>query len=176
VTALLRRTAIGRFRAFGLGYARVMDLNSFDWLALYGAILSTLAIGWQFWTAWSKKREREKDRRRVQVHFGIPKDFKIPGNDAPMRVYPLCVSHTGHEPIVLSSVEVRYENGVSYPGAYPEPEAVLGIHNTRLLPKRLESGDTIELPLFTIATFQMTPLEVIVIDGEGREHKVQRTV
>ena len=71
-----------------------------------------------------------------------------------------------------ASVEIRYSNSVFSPGAFNEPEAMLGIKTEPVLPKRLDFGDTLQLEQFTLLAFQDRPEAVVVLDSEGHEHKV----
>jgi hypothetical protein len=67
---------------------------------------------------------------------------------------------------------MRRSGSVFMPGAYNEPEAMLGAYSERKLPKRLSPGEILQLEQFTFAAFHDCPDEVVAIDAQGGEYRV----
>ncbi len=142
------------------------------WIACYGAVVATLSCFWNVVKHFLDRREKQSERRKIGVHFGIPILKKNIPRVGEMYVFPLCIINLGREDVIITSVEMRRPGSVFQPGAYNEPEAMLGIVSERKLPKRLTSGETLQLEQFTFAAFNDCPTAVVAIDTEGREYAV----
>ena len=157
----------------------VKDVTSPDGMTVYAAFVATGALvvatgslGWQLWKWWSAKSETRRERSKVEAYFGtwiIKKDVPEFGD---LYIIDLWITNLGREPVIITSVEMRYSNRVFSPGAFNEPEAMLGIKTDPVLPNRLDFGDTLQLEQFTLLAFQDRPEAVVVLDSEGHEYKV----
>jgi hypothetical protein len=144
------------------------ELGTTFLLAIYGAAGTTVSLIWNF----LDRRKKITERRKIFVRFGIPIIHRGVPNVEEFYIFPLCIMNLGREPVIVTNVEMRRKNGKFSPGAYNEPGAMLGIYGERMLPRRLEPGDTLTLEQFTAAAFHDCPEEIVVSDADNREYKM----
>jgi hypothetical protein len=150
--------------------------STINWIALYAAVVSTIVFVWEAGKWLSGRRELKRERSNIRIYPGIRIVKRNVPHFGDMHIFPLCISNLGREPVIIQSVEMRWENCAFHPGAYNEPEAALGVPSKRMLPKKLDPGETIELEQFTLAAYRSKPAEIVAVDGEGREHRMPRAL
>ena len=141
-------------------------------IAVYGAVLGTIGLGWNIYKDLAERRRKTRERTKVRLSFGIPVVKRGIPNFGKVLIFPLCIMNLGSEDVIIVQVELRHKNSKFHPGAYNEPEAALGIKSERLLPRRLNPGDTLELEQFTLAAFREWPTAIVAYDSEGGEHSM----
>ena len=144
-----------------------------QWITVYAALVATIVAAWNIWKEISERLRRRKEQQRVRLGLEFETVKNRPDNRTFLLV-PLVVSNLGREPVIICSVVARGENSQFWPGEHSEPGAAYGIKD-RVLPRRLEPGETVELPLFTAAAFTSDVKEIAVIDNEGREFKLSES-
>jgi hypothetical protein len=152
-----------------------------DWIGVIGALLAAASLAWQ-WYQWKISRdEREKERSSVSVSLERRIHYQECAHlDEDLYILSLLVQNHGREAVVISNVEVHY------PGNPPQiaPRTVtVAPHNAldlnlhmenpeRILPKRLDPGDWIELRNLTHGLFIERPNKVVVLSGDDREFEL----
>ena len=124
-----------------------------DWIAIYGALLSTIIVLVASIRFIVKKIRVSKERGKFQTDLYFLR--KVDRNTK--EVHPIVVvllANLGAERIALKSLEYQgiADNGLETTGCmgwYEQPEELFGIRN-RLLPIVLESGQTADLPMVEI--------------------------
>ena len=147
-----------------------MHLDAKDWLAAYAAVLSTLVFFWSIGKEVHDRRRTRKERSRLSVYMNLVKATNRPDGNV-FHLLPLHVSNLGREPVIVTSAVARGLGHEAHPGLFAEPGASYG-QQERMLPKRLEAGETVELSLFTIGIFRNDVKEIVVLDTDDREYKV----
>lgn len=151
-----------------------MEESNIDWVAIYGAALSTLitVIAGICWIHKQYKKHLEKNKFSTMLYLlrKIDKDTK--------KVHPvivLMIANLGTEKIAFKSLEYdgiaenecRVHGNV---GWYEEPEAAYGIRN-RLLPTIIESSDVKDLPILSLGIFSNTRnLRIWLTDFDDKKY------
>ena len=131
----------------------ISNISAGDWIALYGAALSSviaLVACWRF-IAQKLRWRRERSKFKTDLYFLRKIDRST------QKVHPIVVvllANLGTERISVKSLEYEgiSENGLETQGGtdwYEQPEELYGIRN-RLLPRVLDSGETADLPMIQI--------------------------
>ena len=92
-----------------------------------------------------------------------------------MHIFPLLIDNRGRVPIVISNVQVHYPGDperIYTPGPYNALDEAVGDATERLLPKRLDPGESHELGTMIHTAFVMRPSKIVVLDVEGHEFVV----
>jgi hypothetical protein len=128
-------------------------VNASDWIALYGAVLSTLiaitALAKYFHLNWRLNKERSK--LEISLYF-LRKVDRTTKEVHPIVVVLLANLSSTRFSIKSLEYEGITQNGQKVTGSmgwYEQPEELYGIRN-RLLPVALESGQTADLPMVEI--------------------------
>ena len=124
-----------------------------DWIALYGAILSSLIAAVASWRFIARKFHERRELHKFQTDLYFLRKI----DRTTREVHPIIVvllANLGTARISLKSLEYEgiAENGAKTQGAmgwYEQPEELYGIRN-RLLPCVLEGGQTADLPMVQI--------------------------
>jgi hypothetical protein len=145
-----------------------------DWIAIYGASLSTLIAAAGSFKFFARKFRAKRERHKFQTDlYFLRKIDRTTKETHPIVV--LLVANLGTERISLKSLNYEgiSENGLPTTGCtgwYEQPEELFGIRN-RLLPIVLESGRTADLPLIHIGVITRTKnLKIWLTDFDGRRH------
>jgi len=101
-----------------------MPLEITTYIAIYGAILSTIAIAWNFW-----KYLKNKPSVKVSASIGF---LTYRDGSEPIRIYSFEAVNDGKRPITLTNVGIKIENN----------QSIQFIDNTNL-PKKLNEGDKV---------------------------------
>lgn len=141
-----------------------------DWVAAYAAVVSTVVFLWTVGREIYDRRRTKQERSRLHVHMSVVRVKNRPDGKI-FHILPLHVSNLGREPVIVTGVVARGPGNEIHPGVFAEPGAAYG-GQERVLPKKLEAGETIELPLFTAAIFRNEILAIVVLDADNREYKV----
>jgi hypothetical protein len=146
------------------------------WIAIYGALLSTIIALAGLVRFIVKKIRARKERAKFQTDLYFLRKV----DRSTKEVHPIVVvllANLGSERISLKSLEYQgiAENGLGTTGCmgwYEQPEELFGIRN-RLLPIVLESGQTADLPMVQIGILtRITDLKIWLTDFEGRRYYV----
>lgn len=145
-------------------------MTTTDYIAAYGAILSTItALAGGIWVivGW---RDKKRERRKVSVHMqrlsvNNRQDGKV------FHMLPVRVANLGREPVIVHQLIARGPGHSSHSGHYREPAAAYGI-NEPMFPKRLEPGGSEEFCSFSIGIFRNQIDEVVVLDSDNNEFPV----
>lgn len=154
------------------------NITATDWIALYGALLSTLiaVAGTVMFLAKKAKERRERSKFQTDLYLLRKVDRKS------KETHPIVVvflANLGTERIALKSLEFDgvAENGLQTTGSmgwYEQPEEVYGIRN-RLLPIVLESGKTADLPMVEIGVItRVQNLRIWLTDFDGRRYYIDQ--
>ena len=147
-------------------------MTNIGYIAFYGATLSTVlaltGLGNFIYKHYKKKQERKKFKTDLYYLTKINSTTK---EEHPVIV--ILMANLGSERICIKSIEYSgtSKNGCETsgsPGWYEQPEEAYGIRN-RLLPVVLESGQTKDLPMFSISVFKHTEnlkIKLIGFDDE----------
>lgn len=153
------------------------DLSPNDWIALYGAGLSTLIAVVASWRFLSRKRGEERELRKFQTDlYFLRKIDRTTGKVHPIVV--VLLANLGSSRVSLKSLayEGVTENGLKtggFMGWYEQPEELYGIRN-RLLPCVLESGQTTDLPMVQIGVITRTRgLKIWLTDFSDRKFYIE---
>lgn len=150
------------------------NVSTGDWIALYGAALSSviaIVATWRYIVA-KIKSHRERQKFQTDLYFLRKIDR------ASQKVHPIVVvllANLGTERISLKSLEYEgvTESGLPTQGSmgwYEQPEELYGIRN-RLLPKILESGETADLPMIEIGVItRINNLRIWLTDFNDRRY------
>ena len=141
-----------------------------DFVAAYAAVLSTGVFIWTVGKEIHDRRRTRRERSRLHICMNLVKVTNKPDGKV-FHLLPLHVSNLGREPVIVASAVARGPGHESHPGVFAEPGAAYGVQE-RVLPRKLEAGETVELALFTIGIFRTGVVEVVVIDADDREYKV----
>lgn len=119
-----------------------------DWLAVYAAVVGTIALGWQIYSYW-------RDTYRV-----IVKARQVPG------LWILEVTNTGRQPITITGAGVANRSKGS---DAPTPGSQWHVRED--LPKRIEDRDALYLSLSLGQQPEATSAEYVwVRDANGKTH------
>lgn len=134
-------------------------ISAGDWIALYGAVLSSVIgiIACFRFLAKKLRTRRERGKFQTDLYF-LRKVDRVT-----QKVHPIVVvllANLGTERVSIKSLEYEgiAENGTKTRGEmgwYEQPEELYGIRN-RLLPRILESGQTADLPMVEIGVMSRT--------------------
>lgn len=147
-----------------------------DWIAVYGAVLSTIIAIIAAVRFVIKKAVARNERRKFQtdLYFLRKVDRNI------KEVHPIVVillANLGTERISLKSLEYEgvAENGIETTGCmgwYEQPEELFGIRK-RLLPLVLEGGQTADLPMVQIGVItRVKNLKIWLTDFTDRRYYI----
>ena len=151
-------------------------VSSSDWIAIYGAFLSTLiaiVATWRFF-AGKVREKRELGKFQTDLYFLRKVDRST------KKVHPIIVvllANLGSVRVSLKSLEYEgiAENGLKTKGSmgwYEQPEEIYGIRN-RLLPCVLESGQTADLPMVEIGVIKrVKDLKIWLTDFNERRYYI----
>lgn len=149
-------------------------MTTSDWIAIYGASLSTAIAIVAFAKTIFKKMKANKERNKFQSDLYLLQKV----DKSTKEVFPIVVvllANLGTERIALKSLDYSgvTENGIKTTGCmgwYEQPEELYGIRN-RLLPAILDSGETADLPIIEIGTItRTTDLKIWLTDFESRRY------
>ncbi|MFZ3091420.1 MAG: hypothetical protein WA240_12460 [Nitrospirota bacterium] len=155
-----------------MGYLSNITVN--DWIAIYGALLSTIIAVVASFRFIARRIRARRERAKFQTDMYFLQ--KIDRNTK--EVHPIVVvllANLGSERIALKSLDYQgiAENGLETTGCmgwYEQPEELFGIRN-RLLPLVLESGKTADLPMVEIGVLtRIKNLKIWLTDFDGRRH------
>jgi hypothetical protein len=147
-----------------------------DWIALYGAVLSSLIVFVATWRFVAQKLRTRRERRKFQTDLYFLRKV----DRASQKVHPIVVvllANLGTERVAVKSLEYDglAENGLKTTGAmgwYEQPEELFGIRN-RMLPRILESGQTADLPMVEIGVLtRIGNLRIWLTDFDNRRHYI----
>jgi hypothetical protein len=148
-----------------------------DWIALYGAALSSIIAVVASWRFIARKLREWRELRKFKTDL-----YFLKKNDRTSReVHPIVVvllANLGTARISLKSLEYEgiAENGLKTQGAmgwYEQPEELFGIRN-RLLPCVLESGQTTDLPMVEIGVIsKIRDLKIWLTDFDDRRFYIE---
>jgi hypothetical protein len=147
-----------------------------DWIALYGALLSSLIAFVAIWRFLAQKLRTRRERRKFQTDLYFLRKI----DRSSQKVHPIVVvllANLGTERVALKSLEYDglAENGLKTSGAmgwYEQPEELFGIRN-RLLPRILESGHTADLPMVEVGVItRIRNLRIWLTDFDDRRYYV----
>ena len=124
-----------------------------DWIALYGAMLSSLIAIVASWRFVAHKLHTRRERLKFQTDLYFLRKI----DRTSQKIHPIVVvllANLGTERVSLKSLEYEgiAENDLKTQGGmgwYEQPEELFGIRN-RLLPCVLDSGQTFDLPMIEI--------------------------
>lgn len=145
-----------------------------DWIAFYGALLSTIIMLVASVKFFAHKMRARKERAKFQTDLYLLRKV----NKNTKEIHPIVVillANLSTERISLKSLEYQgiAENGIETTGCmgwYEQPEELFGIRN-RLLPIVLESGQTADLPMVEIGVItRIKNLKIWLTDFEGHRH------
>ncbi len=145
-----------------------------DWIALYGAVLSSVIAIIAAWRGIAAKIKSHRERQKFQTDLYFLRKI----DRASQKVHPIIVvllANLGTERISLKSLEYEgiAENGLHTQGSmgwYEQPEESYGIRN-RLLPKILESGETADLPMIEIGVMtRIRDLKIWLTDFNDKRY------
>lgn len=148
-----------------------------DWIALYGAGLSTMIAVVASWRFIAHKLREKCELRKFQTDLYFLRKI----DRTSQKVHPIVVvllANLGSSRVSIKSLEYEgiAENGVETRGVmgwYEQPEAAYGIRN-RLLPCVLESGQTADLPMVEIGVItRIHELKIWLTDFSGRKFYVE---
>jgi hypothetical protein len=145
-----------------------------EWIAIYGALLSTIIAVVASFTFIARKIRTRSERAKFQTDLYFLRKI----NRSTKKIYPIVVvllANLGAERIALKSLEFQgiAENGLEPTGCagwYEQPEELFGIRN-RLLPLVLESGQTADLPMVQIGVItRIKNLKIWLTDFSDRRY------
>jgi len=145
-----------------------------DWIAIYGALLSTIIALVACLRLFARKIKARKERAKFQTDLYFLRKV----DRSTKEVHPIVVvliANLGAERIAVKSLEYQgvAENGIETTGSmgwYEQPEELYGIRK-RLLPAVLESGQTADLPMVEIGLItRIKNLRIWLTDFDGRRH------
>jgi len=148
-----------------------------DWIALYGAVLSSLIAVVASWRFFAGKLLEWQELRKFQTDLYFLRKI----NRATREVHPIVVvllANLGATRISLKSLEYEgiADNGLKTQGSmgwYEQPEELYGIRK-RLLPCVLESGQTADLPMVEIGVIsRIRDLKIWLADFNGRRFYIE---
>jgi hypothetical protein len=148
-----------------------------EWVALYGAVLSTIIalVAGIKWLLSKYKTRKEIKKFKTDLYFLKKIDRRT------KKVHPIVVvllANLGKHRISLKSLEYSglSENGLNTTGSmgwYEQPDEVYGIRK-RLLPIVLESGQTADLPMIHIGVITRTKnLKIWFTDFDDKRHYLE---
>jgi hypothetical protein len=156
---------------------RLVDLSKItitNWIAIYGALLSTIIAVVLSFTFIARKIKAWRERAKFQTDLYFLR--KVDRNTT--KIHPIVVvllANLGLERIALKSLEYQgiAENGLETTGCmgwYEQPEELFGIRN-RLLPVVLESGKTADLPMVQVGVItRIKNLKIWLTDFDDRRY------
>lgn len=148
-----------------------------DWIALYGAVLSSLIAVVASWRIIARKIYERRELRKFQTDlYFLRKVDRI--TQKVHQIIVVLLANLGTVRVSLKSLE--YEgfagNGKKTQGGmgwYEQPEELYGIRN-RLLPCVLESGQTADLPMLEIGVIsRVHDLKIWLTDFEDRRFYIK---
>ena len=151
-------------------------VSSGDWIALYGAFLSTLIAVVAIWRFFARKVREKRELGKFQT--GLYFLRKV--DRGTKKVHPIVVillANLGSIRVSLKSLEYEgiAENGIKAKGSmgwYEQPDELYGIRN-RLLPCVLESGQTADLPMVQIGVImRIKDLKIWLTDFNERRYYI----
>ena len=147
-----------------------------NWIALYGAALSTILALVALVKYFRQKVQARKERAKFQTDLYFLRKI----DRSTKKVHPIVVvllANLRSARISLKSLEYQgiAENGLETTGGmgwYEQPEELFGIRN-RLLPIVLESGQTADLPMVEIGVLtRIKNLKIWLTDFDGRRYYI----
>jgi hypothetical protein len=157
----------------------ISKITSTDWIAVYGAALSTIIVIVATVRFVIKKALARDERKKFQTDLYFLR--KVDRNTK--EIHPIVVillANLGTERISLKSLEYEgiSENGLETTGCmgwYEQPEELFGIRK-RLLPLVLESGQTADLPMVEIGVItRVKNLKLWLTDFANRRHYIDES-
>ena len=152
------------------------NVSNGDWIALYGAMLSSLIAIIASWRFVAQKLRARRERLKFQTDLYFLRKI----DRSSQKVHPIVVvllANLGTERIALKSIEYEgiAETGLQTKGGfgwYEQPEERYGIRN-RLLPRVLESGQTADLPMVHIGVIsQVRDLKIWLTDFNDHRYYI----
>lgn len=148
-----------------------------DWVAIYGAVLSSVIaiVAVVRYVAQKLRSRKERDKFHTELYFlgKIDRSTK--------QVHPIVVvllANIGTQRISLKSLDYEgiTENGLKVTGGmgwYEQPEELYGIRN-RLLPLVLEGGQTADLPMVEIGVLtRVRQLKLWLTDFDDHRYYIE---
>lgn len=155
-----------------------VTLAASDWIALYGAVLSTVVAviggGHYLWNRHKKKRELRKFQ--TDLYF-LRKIDRTTGKVEP--IVAVLLANLGSSRISIKSLNYEgiAENDLATRGSmgwYEQPEEAYGIRK-RLLPCVLEPGQTADLPMIYIGVItKVKNLKIWLTDFDERRFYIEQ--
>lgn len=151
-------------------------ITTADWIAIYGAVLSTFIAVVAVVKHFARKLLAWKERAKFQTDLYFLRKI----DRTTMQVHPIVVillANLGATRISLKSLEYQgtAENGLETSGSmgwYEQPEELYGIRN-RLLPIVLESGQMADLPMVEIGVLtRINNLKIWLTDFDDRRYYI----
>ena len=148
-----------------------------DWIAFYGAALSSVIAVFAVARYIARKLRSRKERAKFQTDLYFLR--KIDRNTK--QVHPIVVvllANLGTQRISLKSLDYEgiAENNLKMTGGmgwYEQPEELYGIRN-RLLPLVLEGGQTADLPMVEIGVLlRVRQLKIWLTDFDDRRYYIE---
>lgn len=148
-----------------------------DWIALYGAVLSSVIAMVASWRFLAGKLLDRRELRKFQTDLYFLRKV----DRSTKEVHPIVVvllANLGAARISLKSLEYEgiSENGLKTQGTmgwYEQPEELYGIRR-RLLPCVLESGQTADLPMVQIGVIsRIRDLKIWLTDFTNRRFYIE---
>jgi len=153
-------------------------MTSGEWIALYGAVLSSLIAVVASWRFVARKLRERHELQKFQTDLYFLRKI----DRTTRKVHPIVVvllANLGASRVSLKGLEYEgiTENGLKTQGAmgwYEQPEELYGIRN-RLLPCVLESGQTVDLPMVEIGVItRIRDLKIWLTDFDDRRFYIEK--
>ena len=124
------------------------------------------------WTVGKEVVDRRKTRReRTKVFVGMHAALARAPDGNIGFVVVLDVSNLGRESVIITAARAEGEGSKMSAGMNKEPDAAYGVRD-RLLPSKIEPGQTAELQLFGPGIFRTAWKRVYVEDADDKQYEV----
>jgi hypothetical protein len=150
-----------------------MPWETKDYVASYAAVLSTAVFLWTVGKEIIDRRRTAAERTKLQVGLHAAA-CRVPGGKVEI-VLVLDVSNIGRDSAIITQAVAEATDSKHFAGAHKEPDAAYGKRD-RVLPKKVEPGETVELQLFGPGVFRTQLNRIYVTDSEGRDYLVPAEV
>ena len=146
-----------------------MPWDTKDWITAYAAVLSTGVFAWTVGKEIVDRRKSKLERTKVFVSMHAT-HYRVPAQGQHVVVV-LDVSNLGRESVIIAGAIAEGPGSKMIAGALREPDAAYG-RRDRILPKKIEPGETAELPLFGPGIFRTPITKLYVTDSDEKQYEV----
>ena len=140
----------------------LLGLSITQWLAVYGSVVSTLAILVTLWTA-----RRDRGKLRITGMVGVPfgGGIKDSGLSKSRRVLAFRIANVGRRPVRVNGIAGRLswwsrKNAIVF---FPE------------LPKLLSEGNEVVVCADSFEFLDQDPVSIYAYDSAGRQYLMSRS-